>query len=85
MNLFRDPRWGRGQETYGEDPFLTSRIGIAFVKGLQGDDPTYLKAAALAILAGMNLNCRTAFKSVPKAIEQGLLTEADIDVALKQL
>jgi len=48
INIFRDPRWGRGQETYGEDPYLTSRIGVAFVKGLQGDDPKYLKTAACA-------------------------------------
>lgn len=48
VNLFRDPRWGRGQETYGEDPFLTSRIGVAFVKGLQGGHPKYLKSAAMA-------------------------------------
>lgn len=48
VNIFRDPRWGRGQETYGEDPYLTGRIGAAFVKGLQGDDPRYLKAAACA-------------------------------------
>ncbi|MGA9638411.1 glycoside hydrolase family 3 N-terminal domain-containing protein, partial [Flavobacterium sp.] len=48
INIFRDPRWGRGQETYGEDPFLTSRIGVAFVKGLQGNDPKYLKTAACA-------------------------------------
>lgn len=47
VNIFRDPRWGRGQETYGEDPFLTSRIGVAFVKGLQGDHPKYLKAAGM--------------------------------------
>ncbi len=46
INIFRDPRWGRGQETYGEDPYLTSRIAVAFVKGLQGDDPTYLKLVA---------------------------------------
>ena len=46
INIFRDPRWGRGQETYGEDPFLTSRLGVAFVEGLQGDDPTYLKTIA---------------------------------------
>jgi beta-glucosidase len=46
INIFRDPRWGRGQETYGEDPFLTSRLGVAFVKGLQGDDPTYFKTIA---------------------------------------
>ncbi|MEN0048194.1 MAG: glycoside hydrolase family 3 N-terminal domain-containing protein [Bacteroidota bacterium] len=48
VNLFRDPRWGRGQETYGEDPYLTSRIGVAFVKGLQGNHPKYLKSAAMA-------------------------------------
>ena len=48
INIFRDARWGRGQETYGEDPFLTSRIGVSFVKGLQGDNPTYMKAAACA-------------------------------------
>lgn len=48
VNIFRDPRWGRGQETYGEDPFLTSKIGVAFVKGLQGNDPEYLKSAACA-------------------------------------
>ena len=48
VNIFRDPRWGRGQETYGEDPYLTSRIGVAFVKGLQGDHPKYLKSAAMA-------------------------------------
>ena len=48
INIFRDPRWGRGQETYGEDPFLTARTGVAFVKGLQGDDPKYFKAIATA-------------------------------------
>ncbi len=48
INIFRDPRWGRGQETYGEDPFLTAMMGTAFVKGLQGDDPRYLKTAAAA-------------------------------------
>ena len=48
INIFRDPRWGRGQETYGEDPFLTSMLGKAFVQGLEGDDPKYLKAAACA-------------------------------------
>ncbi len=48
INIFRDPRWGRGQETYGEDPYLTSRMGVAFVRGLQGDDPRYLKVAACA-------------------------------------
>lgn len=48
INIFRDPRWGRGQETYGEDPYLTGRLGVAFIKGLQGDDPKYLKVAACA-------------------------------------
>jgi beta-glucosidase len=46
INIFRDPRWGRGQETYGEDPFLTGRIGVQFIKGLQGDDPKYFKTIA---------------------------------------
>ena len=48
INIFRDPRWGRGQETYGEDPLLTANMGVAFVKGLQGNDKTYLKVAACA-------------------------------------
>ncbi len=48
INIFRDPRWGRGQETYGEDPFLTAKLGVAYVNGLQGDHPKYLKAAACA-------------------------------------
>ena len=46
INIFRDPRWGRGQETYGEDPYLTSRLGVEFVKGLQGNDPKYLKVVS---------------------------------------
>jgi beta-glucosidase len=48
INIFRDPRWGRGQETYGEDPYLTARMGVEFVKGLQGDDPKYRKVDATA-------------------------------------
>jgi beta-glucosidase len=48
INLFRDPRWGRGMETYGEDPFLTGRMAVQFIKGLQGDDPKYLKTIATA-------------------------------------
>ena len=48
VNMFRDPRWGRGQETFGEDPYLTSVMGTAYVKGLQGDDPNYFKALACA-------------------------------------
>ncbi len=46
INIFRDPRWGRGQETYGEDPFLTARLGVAFVTGMQGNDPKYFKVIA---------------------------------------
>ena len=46
VNIFRDPRWGRGQESYGEDPYLSGRFAIAFVKGIQGDDPVYFKAIA---------------------------------------
>ncbi len=48
INIFRDPRWGRGQETYGEDPYLTGRLGVAFIQGMQGDDPRYLKVGATA-------------------------------------
>jgi hypothetical protein len=48
INIFRDPRWGRGHETYGECPFLTSRLAVAFIRGLQGDDPRHLKVAACA-------------------------------------
>ncbi len=46
INIFRDPRWGRGQETYGEDPYLTARLGVAFVESMQGNDPKYLKVVA---------------------------------------
>lgn len=46
INIFRDPRWGRGMETYGEDPYLTGELGVAYIKGLQGDDPKYLKLVA---------------------------------------
>ncbi len=48
INIFRDPRWGRGQETYGEDPYLTGAIGVEFIKGLQGNDPNYMLAMACA-------------------------------------
>jgi beta-glucosidase len=48
INIFRDPRWGRGQETYGEDPYLTARLGVEFVRGMQGDDPRYLKVVSTA-------------------------------------
>ncbi len=48
INIFRDPRWGRGHETYGEDPYLSGRLGVSYIKGLQGDDPKYMKGAACA-------------------------------------
>ena len=48
INIFRDPRWGRGHETYGEDPYLTGRLGLRFVQGMQGSDPKYLKTVATA-------------------------------------
>jgi len=48
INIFRDPRWGRGQETYGEDPYLTGRMAVNFIRGLQGEDPNYFKAIATA-------------------------------------
>jgi beta-glucosidase len=68
INIFRDPRWGRGQETYGEDPFLTSRMAVEFIRGLQGDDPRYLKVAAtakhFAVHSGPEFE-RHAFNAVP--------------------
>ena len=68
INIFRDPRWGRGQETYGEDPFLTSRMAVAFIEGLQGSDPRYFKAMAcakhFAVHSGPEAD-RHRFNSVP--------------------
>ena len=67
INIFRDPRWGRGQETYGEDPYLTSHMGVAFISGIQGNDPHYLKASAcakhFAVHSGPEAN-RHAFNAV---------------------
>ncbi len=63
INIFRDPRWGRGQETYGEDPYLTGRMGVAFVRGMQGDDPRYFKVIAtpkhFAVHSGPEYNRHT--------------------------
>jgi beta-glucosidase len=73
VNIFRDPRWGRGQETYGECPFLTARLGVAFVKGLQGDDPKYLKLVATAK--------HFAVHSGPEALRHGF----DAQVSQKDL
>jgi beta-glucosidase len=67
VNIFRDPRWGRGQETYGEDPYLTGRMGVTFVQGLQGSDPHYLKLVAtpkhFAVHSGSEAN-RHRFNAV---------------------
>ncbi|KAA3663238.1 MAG: glycoside hydrolase family 3 protein [Calditrichaeota bacterium] len=91
VNLFRDPRYGRGQECYGEDPFLMSKIGVAFVQGLQGDDPVYLKAAACAkhyaLHSGPELN-KLKFNIVPSKQDlhetylpafKALVTEAKVE------
>ena len=74
INIFRDPRWGRGQETYGEDPYLTARMGVEFVKGLQGDDPRYLKVVAtakhFAVHSGPERD-RHVFDARPREISTG--------------
>lgn len=72
VNIFRDPRWGRGQETYGEDPFLTSRLGIAYVNGLQGDNPNFLKASACAkhfVVHSGPEETRHSFNAIPSEID----------------
>ena len=70
INIFRDPRWGRGQETYGEDPFLTGRMGVAYVTGMQGDDPRYYRAIATpkhyAVHSGPESTRHTADVTVSK-------------------
>jgi beta-glucosidase len=72
INIFRDPRWGRGQETYGEDPYLTSRLGVAFVEGLQSDDPKYYEAIATpkhyAVHSGPESE-RHRFNATPSAFD----------------
>lgn len=70
INIFRDPRWGRGQETYGEDPFLTARMGVAFVTGMQGDDPKYYRVISTpkhyAVHSGPETTRHTADVKVSK-------------------
>jgi beta-glucosidase len=70
INIFRDPRWGRGQETYGEDPFLTARLGVAFVTGMQGDDPRYYRVIStpkhFAVHSGPEPTRHTADVTVSK-------------------
>jgi len=72
INIFRDPRWGRGQETYGEDPYLTGKLAVAFIKGIQGDDPFYYKAAAcvkhVAVHSGPELT-RHTFDARPSSYD----------------
>ena len=70
VNLFRDPRWGRGQETFGEDPHLASRMGAAFVRGMQGNDPRYLKTAACAK--------HFAVHSGPESLRHGFNAKVDV-------
>jgi beta-glucosidase len=70
INIFRDPRWGRGQETYGEDPFLTARMGVAFVTGMQGDDPRYYRVIStpkhFAVHSGPESTRHTADVAISK-------------------
>ncbi len=73
INIFRDPRWGRGHETYGEDPVLTARLGVAFCRALQGDDPKYLKAIATVK--------HFAVHSGPEKLRH----ELDVQVSLKDM
>lgn len=91
INIFRDPRWGRGQETFGEDPLLTTRMGAAFVRGIQGDDPDHLKAAAAAkhfLVHSGPENIRHEFNAVPSKQDlyetyvpafEALVTEAKVE------
>ena len=94
VNIFKDPRWGRGMETYGEDPFLTGTLGAAYVKGIQGDDPFYLKAAAcakhFAVHSGPE-SVRHSFNAVPSMKDlyetylpafEKLVKEADVEVVM---
>lgn len=94
VNIFRDPRWGRGMETYGEDPFLTGTLGSAYVKGIQGDDPFYLKAAAcakhFAVHSGPE-SVRHSYNAVPSIKDlyetylpafEKLVKEADVEVVM---
>ncbi|GAP22073.1 glycoside hydrolase family 3 C-terminal domain-containing protein [Leptolinea tardivitalis] len=94
VNIFRDPRWGRGQETWGEDPFLTGEMGAAFVHGMQGDDPHYLRTAACAkhyaVHSGpederhtfdANVTRRELFDTYLPAFKK-LVTEANVEIVM---
>src|SRR5207244_3649182 len=83
INLFRDPRWGRGQETYGEDPFLTGRLAVQFIRGMQGDDPKYLKTVAtvkhFAVHSGESSARHTAVRSAPEAAGLAVKTGSGLE------
>jgi len=85
INIFRDPRWGRGQETYGEDPYLTARLAVEFVKGLQGDDSVYYKTIAtvkhFAVHSGPEIN-RHTFNAVieEKDLNETYLPQFEIGI-----
>ena len=94
VNIFRDPRWGRGMETYGEDPYLTGTLGSAYVKGIQGEDPFYLKAAAcakhFAVHSGPE-STRHSYNAVPSQKDlyetylpafERLVKDADVEVVM---
>jgi len=94
VNIFRDPRWGRGMETYGEDPFLTGTLGSAYVRGIQGDDPFYLKAAAcakhFAVHSGPE-SVRHSYNALPSMKDlyetylpafEKLVKEADVEIVM---
>ena len=94
INIFRDPRWGRGMETYGEDPYLTGTMGTSYVKGIQGSDPFYLKAAAcakhFAVHSGPE-STRHSFNAEPTLKDlyetylpafERLVKEADVEVVM---
>jgi len=94
INIFRDPRWGRGQETYGEDPFLTARLGVAFVRGLQGNHASYLQAAACAKHFAVHSGpepLRHKFDAAPSAVDlretylpafEALVREAKVEIVM---
>jgi len=75
INLFRDPRWGRGMETYGEDPYLTGRMAVEFIRGLQGDDPKYLKTVATAKHYAVHSGPESLRHTFDAAIEDRYLLE----------
>jgi beta-glucosidase len=76
INLFRDPRWGRGMETYGEDPYLTARMAVQFIKGLQGDDPKYLKTVSTAKHFAVHSGPESSRHTFDAVVSEGDLEES---------